>query len=127
MARKSSSNHSNGNGNGNGHTVAEDIANIEREIGQLMHDIETRVGKLNALARRSAKAAAGDATDFVSDAMADAADRTRNGAGAMSDEAAGLAGDAMRRIEDEVGQRPLLTLAIAAGIGFLAGMAGRRQ
>jgi DNA-directed RNA polymerase specialized sigma24 family protein len=30
-------------------------------------------------------------------------------------------------IEDEVGQRPLLTLAIAASIGFLAGMAGRRH
>ena len=38
-----------------------------------------------------------------------------------------MTGDAIRRIEDEVGQRPLLTLAIAAGIGFLAGMAGRRQ
>ena len=40
------------------HTVAEDIVSIEREIGQLMHDIEARVGKLKALARRSAKDAA---------------------------------------------------------------------
>jgi ElaB/YqjD/DUF883 family membrane-anchored ribosome-binding protein len=57
----------------------------------------------------------------------DAADSVRNGADAMSDEAARMTGDAVRRIEDEVGQRPLLTLAIAAGIGFLAGMAGRRH
>jgi ElaB/YqjD/DUF883 family membrane-anchored ribosome-binding protein len=124
MARKSSS-HS--NSNGNGHTVAEDIASIEREIGQLMHDIEARVGRLNALARRSAKDAASDASEFVSDTVADAADRARNGANAMSEEASRLSGDAIRRIEDEVGQRPLLTLAIAAGIGFLAGMAGRRH
>jgi ElaB/YqjD/DUF883 family membrane-anchored ribosome-binding protein len=35
--------------------------------------------------------------------------------------------DALRKIEEEVSQHPLLTLAIAAGIGFLAGMAGRRH
>ena len=46
MARKNGTSHS----NGNGHTVADDIADIEREIGQLMHDIEARVGKLQALA-----------------------------------------------------------------------------
>jgi ElaB/YqjD/DUF883 family membrane-anchored ribosome-binding protein len=124
MVRKSNS-HS--NGNGNGHTVSEDIVSIEREIGQLMNDIEARVGKLQALARRSAKDAADGATDFVSDTVSDAADRVRNGANAMSDEASRLSGDAIRRIEEEVGQRPLLTLAIAAGIGFLAGMAGRRH
>jgi ElaB/YqjD/DUF883 family membrane-anchored ribosome-binding protein len=123
MARKNSTSHA----NGNGHTVAEDIVSIEREIGQLMHDIEARVGRLQALARRSAKDAADGATEFVSDSVSDAADRVRNGAHAMSDEAARLSGDAIRRIEEEVGQHPLLTLAIAAGIGFLAGMAGRRH
>ena len=38
-----------------------------------------------------------------------------------------LRNEALRRVEEEVEQRPLLTLAIAAGIGFLAGMAGRRH
>jgi ElaB/YqjD/DUF883 family membrane-anchored ribosome-binding protein len=128
MARKNGT-HSNGNGhtNGNRHTVADDISSIEREIGQLMHDIEARVGRLNALAKRSAKEAAEDATDFVSETVSDMTDRARNGAHVMSDEAARVGGDAIRRIEEEVGQRPLLTLAIAAGIGFLAGMAGRRH
>jgi ElaB/YqjD/DUF883 family membrane-anchored ribosome-binding protein len=116
MARKS-------NSNGNGSTVADDIVNIEREIGALMHDIEERVGKLQALAKRSAQHAADSAGGFVSDA----ADTMKNGAYAVSDEASRMAGDAIRRVEDEVGQRPLLTLAIAAGIGFLAGMAGRRH
>ncbi|MBV8790884.1 MAG: DUF883 family protein, partial [Pseudolabrys sp.] len=113
--------------NGNGHTLASDIVNIEREIGELMHDIEARIGKLQALAKRSAKDAAENATEFVSDTVNDAADRMRNGANAMSEETSRMAGDAIRRIEDEVSQRPLLTLAIAAGIGFLAGMAGRRS
>ena len=123
MARKTSTS----TANGNGHTVADDIADIEREIGQLMHDIEARVGRLNALAKRSAKGAAEDASEFVSEAVSDAADRMRNGAHSVSDEASRLSSDAIRRIEDEIGQRPLLTLAIAAGIGFLAGMAGRRH
>jgi ElaB/YqjD/DUF883 family membrane-anchored ribosome-binding protein len=123
MARKNGARRS----NGNGHTVADDIANIEREIGDLMHDIEARIGKLQALAKRSAKEAAEGATDFVSDTVNDAADRARNGAHAVSDEASLMAGDAIRRIEDEVGHRPLLTIAIAAGIGFLAGLAGRRS
>ena len=123
MARKNSTS----TANGNGHTVSEDIANIEHEIGQLMHDIEARVGRLQALAKRSAKDAADNASEFVSDTVSDAADRMRNGAHSVSDEAARLSGDAIKRIEDEIGQRPLLTLAIAAGIGFLAGMAGRRH
>jgi ElaB/YqjD/DUF883 family membrane-anchored ribosome-binding protein len=123
MARKNGTS----TANGNGHTVTEDIANIEHEIGQLMHDIEARVGRLQALAKRSAKDAADNASEFVSDTVSDAADRMRNGAHSVSDEASRLSGDAIKRIEDEIGQRPLLTLAIAAGIGFLAGMAGRRH
>jgi ElaB/YqjD/DUF883 family membrane-anchored ribosome-binding protein len=123
MARKNGTSRA----NGNGHTVSDDIANIEREIGELMHDIEARVGRLNALAKRSAKGAAEDASEFVSDAASDAADRMSNGIHSVSDEAARLSSDAIKRIEDEIGQRPLLTLAIAAGIGFLAGMAGRRH
>jgi ElaB/YqjD/DUF883 family membrane-anchored ribosome-binding protein len=116
MARKS-------HNNGNGHTVAEDIASIEREIGELMHDIETRVGKLNSLARRNVKSAANGASEYVSEA----ADRVRDGAEMLSDEASRVGGDALRKLEDEIGQHPLLTLAIAAGIGFIAGMAGRRH
>ena len=123
MARKNGTSSS----NGNGHTVSEDIASIEHEIGQLMHDIEARVGRLQALAKRSAKDAADNASEFVSDTVSDATDRMRNGASSVSDEAARLSGDAIKRIEDEVSHRPLLTLAIAAGIGFLAGMAGRRH
>lgn len=110
----------------NGRTSSDDLADIEREISQLMRDIETRVSRLNSLTRRGASHAASEAGDFVSDTLSESAERLRNGANAVTDEAARLGSDALRRVEDEVGQRPLLTLAIAAGIGFLAGMAGRR-
>jgi ElaB/YqjD/DUF883 family membrane-anchored ribosome-binding protein len=35
--------------------------------------------------------------------------------------------DTIKRIADEAEHRPLLTLAIAAGVGYLAGLAGRRH
>ena len=108
-------------------TVSDDITEIEREIAGLMHDLEQRVGRLNTLSRKSASHAANAATDYVSETISDTADRLRNGAQTVTDEASRLGSDALRRIEDEVEQRPLLTLAIAAGIGFLAGMAGRRH
>ena len=115
-----------------------DIAEIQHEIGQLMHDLETRVGKLNELARNGAAHAAGEAGEYVTETLSETAERLRasaseaasrlqNGAQTMTDEASRMSHDAMRRIEDEVGQRPLLTLAIAAGIGFIAGMASRRH
>ena len=108
-------------------TITDDIHSIEREIEQLMSDIETRVGKLNELAKRGTRNAANGASDFVTDTINGAAERARNGAYAVGDEAARFGGDALRKMEEEVGQRPLLTLAIAAGIGFLAGMANRRH
>ena len=107
--------------------TSDDIAEIEREIGRLMHDLENRVGRLNTLTRKGASHAASEASDYVSETLSDTAERLRNGAQLVGDEAAKFSNDALRRIEDEVGQRPLLTLAIAAGIGFLAGMAGRRS
>lgn len=113
---------------------ADDIVKIEREIAQLMQDLETRVGRLNTLTKRTAANAANgaahaasDASDFVSDTLNDTLERLKNGANGVGDEAAKFGNEALKRIEDEVEQRPLLTLAIAAGIGFLAGVAGRRH
>lgn len=119
-------------------TISNDITEIEREISHLMRDLETRVGRLNTLTRRGATDAANGAGEYVSDALADAAERMRNGAteaadrvrsgaNAVTEEASRLGGEALHKIENEINQRPLLTLAVAAGIGFLAGMAGRRH
>jgi ElaB/YqjD/DUF883 family membrane-anchored ribosome-binding protein len=115
MARKSSS------------STSEAISEVEREISLLMRDLESHVGRLNTLTRRGATNAASEAGDYVTETLSETAERLRNSAHAATDEASRLSRDALKRIEDEVGQRPLLTLAIAAGIGFLAGMAGRRN
>jgi hypothetical protein len=43
----------------------------------------------------------------------------------MSDEAAKFGNDALRRLSNEVEHRPLVTLAVAVGVGILVGLASR--
>ena len=45
----------------------------------------------------------------------------------MSDEVAKLGTNALRRVVSEIDRRPLLTVAIAAGIGFIVAMARRPE
>jgi ElaB/YqjD/DUF883 family membrane-anchored ribosome-binding protein len=68
--------------------------------------------------------------DFVSEALDRIKDRVRHSAAgvtqSVADEATQLGSDAFKRLTDEVEQRPLVMLGIAAGVGFLAGLANRR-
>ena len=41
----------------------------------------------------------------------------------FTDEATKMSNKAIKRVSREIDRRPLLTLAIAAGVGYLAGMA----
>jgi hypothetical protein len=45
----------------------------------------------------------------------------------IAGEAAQLGNDAMRRVAREIKHRPLVTLAIAIGVGVLMGLVGRRR
>jgi ElaB/YqjD/DUF883 family membrane-anchored ribosome-binding protein len=121
--------------------TAANIADVERRLAAL----EKRLNK--AAGRTSSNISSGmsqatdrmsQATDrigeVVASALADVADRFRGGGrtvGAevshLGHEAARVGNDALRRLSDEVEHRPLMLLAIAAGVGFLAGIAGRRH
>jgi hypothetical protein len=50
-----------------------------------------------------------------------------NEAARFRGEAAKLANSALSRVTEEIEHRPLLALAIAAGVGFLAGLASHRH
>jgi ElaB/YqjD/DUF883 family membrane-anchored ribosome-binding protein len=108
------------------------------EIRQLLRGLETHVGRVTEIGTRAASSGANQVMDTVSNALSDLGDRVRdrlrNGSGSMTREAgrlgqeAGRLGqDAFHRIAQEVEHRPLLTLAVAIGVGYLAGMAGRRD
>jgi ElaB/YqjD/DUF883 family membrane-anchored ribosome-binding protein len=107
-------------------TVAEDIEAIE----QLMGDLEKRLRRLGGVTRQEAAGASNDISDFVSDALAGIMNRVRQSAGSVTDtvtdEAARIGGQAFRKLGNEIEQRPLVMLGVAAGLGYLLGLAGRR-
>jgi ElaB/YqjD/DUF883 family membrane-anchored ribosome-binding protein len=102
--------------------AAEEIAAIE----DLMSDLDKRLRRLSGTARSEAAGASGDVRDFVGEALDRIMTRVRESASDVTssvvDEASRLSGDAFKKLTDEVEQRPLVMLAIAAGIGFLVGL-----
>jgi ElaB/YqjD/DUF883 family membrane-anchored ribosome-binding protein len=106
--------------------AADEIAAIE----DLMSDLEKRLRRLSGSARREGSGASGDVGDFVSDALSGIMKRVRDSAAdvgqSVADEASRFGVDAFKKLTDEVEHRPLMMLGIAAGIGFLAGLANRR-
>jgi ElaB/YqjD/DUF883 family membrane-anchored ribosome-binding protein len=105
---------------------AEEIAAIEDLLG----DLEKRLRRLSSVTKREVSGASGEVSDFVSDALAGIMERVRESAEnigeTVSDQASRVGANTVKKITDEVEQRPLVMLSIAAGLGFLVGMANRR-
>jgi len=106
--------------------AAEEVAAIE----ELVSDLEKRLRRLSGTAKREGSGISDDVGEFVNDALDRIMGRVKESAAGVSqsvaDGAKRFSGDAFRKLTDEVENRPLLMLGIAAGIGFLAGMANRR-
>jgi hypothetical protein len=111
--------------------------NISALEGRL-HAIEKELEKIGRIASRRASAGVSAAGDNIGDAIASAVteivDRFRSGRRLAGDEAvrfgneaakfgAKVGNDALQRVASEVEHRPLVTLAVAIGIGILIGMA----
>lgn len=109
----------------------EEIAAIE----ELVTDLEKRLRRIARNAPRH-QSAAGDVSDFAADTLdrlmnrirgtvSSFADTARDTAAGVSqsvaDEAARIGSDALKKLSDEIEHRPLLMVAIAAGIGFILG------
>jgi ElaB/YqjD/DUF883 family membrane-anchored ribosome-binding protein len=106
--------------------AAEEIAAIE----DLMSDLEKRLRRLSGTARREASGATGEVGDFVSESLDRIMSRVRDSAAgvthSVTDEATRLGTDAFKKFTDEVENRPLVMLGVAAGVGFLVGLSHRR-
>jgi ElaB/YqjD/DUF883 family membrane-anchored ribosome-binding protein len=110
-------------------TTADEVAAIET----LLSDLERRLQRLSELsqaARGEVSGAGENVKDFVNDALAAIMSRVRDNTANLgrsaTDKAARAGGDAVKKLTDEITERPLTMLAIAAGIGFLAGLFNRR-
>jgi ElaB/YqjD/DUF883 family membrane-anchored ribosome-binding protein len=102
-------------------TMPPNVREIERRLRSLEQQLE-RVGDTTSASTAEIVERVGAA---IAPMLSSIADRFRGGAHSMSDEAAKLGNDALRRLSNEVEQRPLVTLAVAVGVGILVGLASR--
>ena len=108
-------------------------------------DITRRIAAIEDRLKRAGKRVPVAEADRVGEAVAAAlggiAERFRSGAGSIGEESASLGNeavrlgneavrlgnDAWRRVAREAEHRPLVTLAVAVGVGILVGLAGSRR
>jgi ElaB/YqjD/DUF883 family membrane-anchored ribosome-binding protein len=110
--------------------ISAEIGDIDQRLRALERQLE-RVGSRSAA---SAVQAADRVGETIASALNGMAERLRGGASSMRDEAAKIGGeaaklgnDALRRLSEEVEHRPLVTLAIAVGVGILVGLASHHR
>ncbi len=119
-------------GNGGSNPSVSELQQAIRELEQRLEELTDANG-----IRRTVNTASDQvgevvthASQFVGDALAgtltDVAERVRAGALTVTT-AARVGATAMEKIAGEMQRRPFLTVAMAVGIGFLAGMAARKE
>ena len=106
---------------GSSRAMLPNVRGIERRLRSLEQQLE-RVGGRTSASTAEVAERAGAA---IAPVLSSIADRFRGGTHSMSDEAAKLGNDALRRLSNEVEHRPLVTLAVAVGVGILVGLASR--
>lgn len=99
------------------------------EIERRLRSIEERLERVGVSTSASAVDTADHVGHIIASALKGTANRFREGAHSVNDkavnmgsEAAKLGNDALRRLSEEIEHRPLVTLAVAVGAGFLLGL-----
>jgi hypothetical protein len=110
---------------------------IERaDIERLLRDFESRLARMTGVGRHAPVAAArkvDDVGDTIATGLGELAERIRGRArhadvAQLGDDALRLGNDALRKLTREVERRPLITLAVAVGVGALVvGLLARRD
>jgi ElaB/YqjD/DUF883 family membrane-anchored ribosome-binding protein len=104
------------------------IRNLENQIATLTSrdNIRSTISGATDQVGSAVSKASGHVGDMAADMLIDAVDRLRGSATSVTG-AARVGTGAMQKIGNELERRPFMTVAIALGIGFLAGLAGRRE
>jgi hypothetical protein len=114
-----------------------DLADIERRLQAFERRLD-QLGSVTVRQSRNAVASLSQGSERFADAamaaLGEIVDRFRGNARSVGDEAARVGqtaaefgGYALRRVSSEVEHRPLVTLAIAIGIGVVIGAVARRS
>jgi ElaB/YqjD/DUF883 family membrane-anchored ribosome-binding protein len=106
------------------------IRDLEARVSELTSDRGIRANvrhassKVGDLVSGAVSGATSQMGETVADTLVEVADKFRNGATSVTSMAR-LGTGAIHKVAEEVEKRPFLTVAIALGIGFLAGLAGK--
>jgi ElaB/YqjD/DUF883 family membrane-anchored ribosome-binding protein len=95
--------------------LEKEMSKVKTDIADLTDHITDAVNALGDAAKRQARRGYGQAMDELSERS-----------GAMMDAAQDAAASLEERLEDVITQRPLATIGLAVGLGFLIGMSWRR-
>jgi ElaB/YqjD/DUF883 family membrane-anchored ribosome-binding protein len=102
--------------------LEKDVAAVRNDIAALTDQITDALNTFAGSARKQARRGYKEARANVDQAVSDAQDR----GGAMMDAAQDAAYSIEETLEEVITQRPLATVGIAIGLGFLIGVTWRR-
>ena len=102
--------------------LEKDVTAVKNDIAALTDQITDALNTFAGAASKQARRSYKDARAQVDSALDDASDR----GSAMLSAAQDVAGTLEETIEDAIVQRPLATVGIALGLGFLIGVTWRR-
>ena len=102
--------------------LEKDVTAVKDDITHLAQQIADAVNSLAGLAQRRAKRRYKSARANVDSALSSASERASGATGAAQSAAASLS----ETLEEMIEERPLATIALALGLGFLIGAAWRR-
>ncbi len=99
-----------------------DVGSVRKDIAALADQITDTISHLGGAARRQARQGFTQAQANVNAAIDDASER----GGAWLDAAQDTASSLEEALEDVIAQRPLATVGLALGLGFLIGVTWRK-
>ncbi|MFH0297536.1 DUF883 family protein [Bradyrhizobium sp. 31Argb] len=102
--------------------LQKDVATVKDDIAALTDQITEALNSFAGSARKQARRGYDQARDRAETAVDDMSER----GSAMMDAAQDAYSSIEETLEDAITQRPLATVGIALGLGFLIGMAWRR-
>jgi ElaB/YqjD/DUF883 family membrane-anchored ribosome-binding protein len=97
------------------------------ELFRLLNELAGPLARVAALVSSNARAAGSAVPERLSETWGDLSTSVRDNARFVGAEASRTGRHVWHRVEDEVAHRPLVALAIAAGIGFLIGALNSRR
>jgi ElaB/YqjD/DUF883 family membrane-anchored ribosome-binding protein len=105
------------------HALSSNLRELERRLLVLEGQLQ-RIGSRTS--GRAALAAEG-VGDAIASTLSSIADRFRGAATSAGSETARMGDQVVRRLSVEVENRPLITIAVAVGVGILVGLALQRR